>query len=122
MESVQRKEGGGLLLDKLCQRAKEKRKEGGNACVCVCVCVCVGTIKSGERREEWNRKSPQGNEPTTRGGGERRERTTTTPLPRLPPKPREKPTHASNHSPLLFPYAAANFLKHFFSSLGTVAA
>ncbi len=38
MESVQRKEGGGLLLDKLCQRAKEKRKEGGNACVCVCVC------------------------------------------------------------------------------------
>ncbi len=114
MESVQRKEGGGLLLDKLCQRAKEKRKEGGNAC------VCVGTIKSGERREEWNRKSPQGNEPTTRGG--RRERTTTTPLPRLPSKPREKPTHASNHSPLLFPYAAANFLKHFFSSLGTVAA
>ncbi len=49
---------------------RKKEKRGGMR---VCVCVCVGTIKSGERREEWNRKSPQENEPTTRGGGEERE-------------------------------------------------
>ncbi len=69
MESVQRKEGGGLLLDKLCQRAKEKGKEG--ECVCVCVCVWARlSLGSGEKSgtgSHLRKTNP------LQGGGEKRE-------------------------------------------------